>query len=919
MVPSSPATLITTKLHRPAAPAHLVPRPRLVEMLERGRSLPLTLVCAPAGFGKTTLVSAWIRDMTATGTDKADPPLAAWLSLDERDSPLEHFLRAFIAAIQTQLPAACASTLDLLAAPAALSFDFILASIANDLALLPRPLFIVLDDYHTISGQPVHDLLSELFRHWPPSVHLVLISRSNPPLPLAWLRACGQIVEIRSRDLRFTSAETTAFLEGVLPMRLSPPAQALLETRTEGWIAGLQLAGLSLAGSDDAESITMHLAGIDASIADYLVDEVLSRQPAVIQEFLLLTSVLDRFCAGLCEALVQTDAPQCNVRACLDWLLRANLFITPLDNQREWHRYHQLFQELLQRRLLAEVGADRVAWLHRRASAWFAERKLIDEAVHHALAARDPELAAALMEAALCDVLNRDDRATLERWLRLLPDELIARRPGLLMIKAWVYQLSWQVEAQAKVTDQIETLISGEAGASLPDNEIQILRGQLLILYGQAAFFGNETERAAALCQQALALLPAEWMYVRGGAMIYLGLSMQADGRGAEAEQMLLAAYESLTEKATSYGLRLLVSLCLVYLHEGQLDQARLTALMLLSHASSAFVIPRCWAHFFLGMVHYHRNELEQAEIQFGAVIQARFATQMLVARASFYGLVLTQQARGQSHEARQTLELLSQFDLQTRGAENLRTQSLRARIMLLQGDRDGALHWAAAFGATPPNQPLLWLEEPAMTTARILVAIGGPDNLRSALRLLAGLSDIARQTHHARFQIENFALQALALDRAGETSEALAALLQAVELSRAGGFVRIFVELGPAMQALLERLIRRGSAVEPSKRILAAFPDERMDPNHRQADGQQTRPVDGDSAVLMVERLTMREIEVLALLRQRLSNKEIAHKLSLSTTTVKRHTANIYGKLGVNRRWDAVIRAEGLGLLPPR
>ncbi len=933
MTASEYAPPISTKLHRPQVTANLVVRPRLVEMLNRGLSVPLTLVCAPAGFGKTTLVSAWIRDTGAANDARGGSLATAWLSLDEGDSDLNVFLRSFIAAIHAPLPGACAATLALLSAPERHPPELLHATLSNELALAPRPFLVVLDDYHLIGGSAVHDLLSALFRHWPSPLHLVLISRSNPPLPLPRLRASDQIVEIRSRDLRFTSEETACFMEkalGPYVFRPSPAAFALLEERTEGWAAALQLTALSMAAADDTDvapalqagpslallagpSLALP-AGVDAGIADYLVDEVLSRQPDDIQEFLLLTSILDRFCAELCAAVVAVRGFKCDVRSCLDRLVQANLFVTALDSTRTWYRYHHLFRDFHRHRVLAAIGQKQVADLHRAAAAWFDENDLIDEAVSHALMSGDPDLAAQFMEAALCDVLNRDDRPALERWLRILPDEVIERRPGMLMVKAWAFQFSWRPQAQARVLEQVEALITDHAGTASDLGEASILRGQMLTLAGQAAFLRNQNAHAAALCQDALALLPPAWQYARGGAAIYLGLAMQASGQGPAVEQQLLDYYESLTHKATAYGLRLLLALGFTYVQEGRLDQVRQIAQAILPQAiQSGLVIPRFWAHYFLGIVHYHRNQLDLAQQHFDAVVQARFITQILTARASATGLVLIQQARGLDAEAWRTVERLSEFDRETRGAEDPSTRSLRARLMLLQGDLEGAAAWADTLTTPPPDQPLLWLDEPHLTKVRILLARRNDGDGPAALQLLDALHEIAQRTHNRCHEIELLALRALALELNGESGDALAALLKAVQLAWVGGFVRLFVEMGPPMQSMLERLGRRGLAVEMIRRILAAFPK----PDTTSVLITEGKAQHGRHAVY--EHLTGRELDVLMLLRERLSNKEIAQKLNLSTTTVKRHTANIYGKLGVNRRWEAVIKAEAHGLLPPR
>ncbi len=377
------------------------------------------------------------------------PCLSAWLSLDQEESDLNLFLRYFIAALRTIFADACDETLMLLQAAQPPPEAVLHTVFCNDLEKLPGEVILVLDDYHFIHGKAVHNLLGELARHWPKPLHLVLLSRIEPPLPLTSLRAKGMISEIRTQDLRFTSDETAAYLHQWQFASVSQKALPLLEERFEGWPAGLQLAALSLRSADSQESVLQAISSENADITGYLVDEMLTHQFPAIHEFLLKTSLLDRFCASLCEAAIGEIDAGWNVRACLDWIERSELFIVPLDNRREWYRYHHLFQELLQRRAFAEMGADQVANLHRRASAWFEEHGLIDEALQHALAAGDLDLAARQMSAGLREVINREDRPTLERWLRMLPEEVIQQRPELLMIRVWVLQFMWRLDLQA--------------------------------------------------------------------------------------------------------------------------------------------------------------------------------------------------------------------------------------------------------------------------------------------------------------------------------------------------------------------------------------------------------------------------------------------------------------------------------------
>jgi LuxR family maltose regulon positive regulatory protein len=610
-----------------------------------------------------------------------------------------------------------------------------------------------------------------------------------------------------------------------------------------------------------------------------------------------------------------------------------NLFVIPLDNERQWYRYHHLFQELLQRRLVAEVGPARVTELHRRAAAWFEGQGLIDEALRHALAIHDLDLAAQLMTAGLCDVLNREDRATLDRWLRLLPDEFIQRHPWLLMIEAIVLSLAWQIGASWKLLDKIEALLAehplqGEEGDEqaprLGDvHDLPVLRGIVATLRGQQAYHSGQADRAIAYSEEALAQLPNRWRYGRGIAVLNWGLGMQATGRGDIAQRMLIDEYAGLLEKTDAYALRLLFAACFNAIESGELENARRLAQAMLDHATSGR-LPQAvgFAHYFLGVVHYYWNELDAARQHFEELVAKRFSAHTQAARNGMIGLTRVHVAGAEISTAWPVLELLGQYDLDRLGQEGDDARSLRAELALLQGDAETAYRWADAYTAPVVGRSLLWLQDPHMAKARILLARGTDADARSALHVLGVLHEIAQRTFGIRRQIEILALRAVALEMQGKDADALAALRQALELGRPGGFIRVFVDLGPSMQTLLLRLAGQGGLAQQGlapptgtvRRILAAFPE----PEQGIATGDAGARIRAANARL-VEPLTDRELEVLSLLQEHLSNKEIAHRLCLSPMTVKRYTVNLYEKLGVNKRWDAVVKAEALGILPPR
>jgi LuxR family transcriptional regulator, maltose regulon positive regulatory protein len=821
--------LLHTKLHRPRLPYDLVMRPRLVEWLDNGLDHPLTLVCASAGFGKTTLVCSWLEQMDAGKGETSRSMPAAWLSLDENDSDLTLFLRYFIAALRTIFDDACAETLALVSSQQQLPQSILFATLSNELEQLPGEAILVLDDYHTVHGKEVHDLLNHLVRHWPEKLHLVLLSRISPPIPLDSLRARGMIRDIRTRDLRFTVDEMTEYLrQSQAEAVLSQADLRLIEGRFEGWPAGLRLAALSLRSEGSQESILLALSHENPNIEGYLVDEVLSHQLPAIHTFLLKTSILDRFCAPLCEAVIEEGDPAWTARACLDWIEKLELFILSLDNKRGWYRYHHLFQELLQPRLTAELGPDGVQALHRRASIWLEEHGLIEEALHHALAAGDLDLAARQMSAGLCEVLNREDRPTLERWLLLLPEEMIQRNPALLMVRVWMLELTWRLDLQAVVLQQVEELLNSETAAALPANELQLLRGQISMVKAQLAFFTNHTSQAMKLCREALLLLPPSWTFARGAATLYLGVSTQASGETDAAETLLLHEYESCNDKSNIYALILLQALSHIYIWTGQLERARQIANTLIQGAThSGITMMKHWGDYFLAMACFHSSELESAARSFTEVIMSRYIAVGVTYHDAVAGLALIHQAKGETSEAWKLVESVSQYDLEQSGGEDERTRSLRARLMLLQGDLEKAGSWADTLTGPPPDMPLLWLEEPQVTRARILVARGSDADLQSALQILESLEDITNRTHNTSHEIEVLALRALALEAQGKSSEALAALKQSVDLSRPGEFIQVFVDLGKPMQEMLGRQMDQDHSGDAIHRILAHFPGE--------------------------------------------------------------------------------------------
>jgi LuxR family transcriptional regulator, maltose regulon positive regulatory protein len=892
--------ILTTKLSWSTTSDGLVPRPRLMRLLDAGLQRALTLIIAPAGFGKTTLVSAWLESRAPQGRGN-DPP-AAWLSLDESDSDLDSFLRYVVAALRTIFPDACPQTLGLLNALQRPSTDLFFTTLSNEIAHLPGRFILALDDFHNLHNPVVSDLLARWGRHWPAPLHLVILSRTQPPLPLADLRARGQVTELRARDLRFSPAEAEAYLRPVLTALLDDQAIQLLQQRMEGWIVALKLATLSLLRHDDPQAFTEALVQGESYIADYLLDQVFQQQSPEVQRFLWATAVPDRFSVSLAAALL--DCRLADAQALMDELKSADLFIIPLDNRQEWYRFHDLFRHFLRQTSASRQPPEEGHTTHRRAARWYADHNLFDQALYHALQANDPDLTVQVMQRGLGDILNRENRPMLERWQRLLPPAFVQNNPQLMLLEAWETIFHWDFARMDELVVSATRLLADRAEQMDPAQE-RLLRGQLALFKGLVAHHVNQPEKSLAFCQEALELLPESWRYARGVAFSYLGLSLHTIGRAAEAEASLIDEYQKEQDRPDSYTLRILLALGINDVKSGDLERAERVAQVVCQKAGERqLIFLESWAHATLGYIHYLWNELDLAEHHFAELAQMRAATFLTLSRRGMGGLALVYQAQGNSAAARQQMEETCLFDVEMIGRVSLETAAAQARLLSLQGDAAGAERWVDHSPLPLPDRPLYpSTEEPYTTRARILILRGRPEDIQAALQLLDALDRVAIQTHTDRSRVEILALRALAEMACGQSAAARRSLKEAVSLAGRGGIIRTFVELGLPMQALLRQMATQAEVAQHVSQVLAAF-----------SGGDE-----GETAVANIpfpeSPLTLRELEILHLLGQRLSAKEIAAQLNLSPNTVKRHRANIYQKLGVNRLTEALAAADGLGL----
>jgi LuxR family transcriptional regulator, maltose regulon positive regulatory protein len=919
--------LLATKLQAPRPQPGFVARRRLLDRLEEGLARGLVLVCAPAGFGKTSLLADWTR--------QGQRPVA-WLSLDFGDNDPTRFWRHVVAALERVRPGVAERVAPLLGPPPPASFEGLVTALINQLASHPGDgeILLVLDDYHLIDAQPVHASVAFLLEHLPPDLRLVLASRADPPLPLARLRARGLLAELRAADLRFSAGEAAALLRAAVGPDLPDGAVAALVARTEGWAAGLQLAGLSLQGQSDVAGFVASFSGGHRYVLDYLAEEVLDRQPEPLREFLLETSVLDRLSGPLCDAVTgRSDSQQL-----LEQIERANLFLVPLDEVRGWWRYHQLFADLLRARL-AQQQPERVPELHHNAAAWSEAHGLADDAVRHALATGDATWAARLVERHADAVLLRSEGATLVRWLAALPAELVGSRPRLLLARTRLALLSGRVDGVDRLLDAAERALQRAVEVVEEPYEPSVARTASLLANVQAtialdraylAELRGEPDRAMEFASQALAAVGEdEWM-LASHARGYLGVAEWLRGRLTEAERLLSSTIQQWRAAGERYlAVRGCHHLGQVQRAQGRLDAALETYQQALEIAAGPGrpggrrgdpgrpALPAAGiAHVGMAEVAYQRGELDTAlEHLSEGIARCRQLAYTQPLATGLATLAWTRQANGDRAGAIQAIEEAERVapDLGMTSLLNP-VPALQTRLLLAHGDLAAVDRWIKQRGLGPDDQPGYPQEPEYLVLARVLLAQDRPDQ---ALALLERLHAAAAAQGRLGSLIEIQTLRALALAARGDQAGAVAVLADGLTLACPQGYVRVFADEGAPMAALLGRLV---AAQRTQQTTVGSLPLDCLARLLRAFDAEHATPRSGrggSAAVAgLVEPLTEREVEVLGLLAAGRSNQRIAEELVVTLDTVKKHVSRVLDKLGAANRTEAVARAREFGLI---
>jgi LuxR family transcriptional regulator, maltose regulon positive regulatory protein len=891
--------LLNTKLYPPRLPGGLIYRRHLVEQLDRAPN-QLTLVSAPAGYGKSTLVTQW---MESGGKHYA------WLSLDPYDTDLEMVVAYLISALMQIIPEHKFDTTNLLQNPQPSSPEHLAERFLLDLQNLPYPVFLVLDDYHSVNSREIHDFMSVILRRIPDTLRVILITRVDPPLSLSRTRGNGLLCEIRGADLRFTNQEAAQLIAQIAGEAVDSETAELLANETEGWPVGLRLVAMAYHKSPDKLD---YLAGFHAGnqkvVSDYLLAEVLSRLTNQQRLLLLRTSIVERLCAPLIDVLNEQTIPGIKGFDLLEFLWGANFFLVALDSQGTWYRYHHIFRQLLERELARVFSPEAIAGMHMQASTWFEKAGYIEEAIIHALNAGESEQAAVLVEKHVHEVVNQEEWRVVERWVGLLP-EAVRERPSILIIQAMLEQFRYRLRAMMQLIDAAqEGLDSGRYDYSFQQQ--QAWRGVINAYRGTNLLPENSPQDCLYFAQNALEQVSPGARFVRSFAEFWQIYALQQSGKPQEALRLVRRKLASQAQAPDVRTNRLMLAQCAVYISEADVYGLHNAAMAYLDLAvRTKHPISQGWANYLLGWSYYLENNLEPAAFYFQKAVVARQQIHIRAVVDSLTGLAFIHHTRGDQDQVQETLAVLQRFIVE-QGVVGLYQlpDSLALRFTAsVEPQRDVGHFKNFLLEQLAADN---W-ELPVLTACRMEILRGGPW-LLEAEETLIKCETFARSRNSKRQLMSIISLKALLSEVRGEREHAERLLEEAVLLGLPGGALRIFVDTAPELGPCFKRLAANGVAPDYVQKILQTFPaDEQVEAV------SQPRTVSPEAAALIAD-LTNREMEVLLLLGERLSNKEISANLYISPGTVKKHTINLYAKMGVENRRQAVSRACELGLINP-
>lgn len=919
--------LLSTKISVPLLSQEYVSRPRLVALIDQGIRKPLTLVTAPAGYGKTHLLAEWAQQSSLP---------TAWLTLSREDNHLVRFFRYFVRALRDVAPGIGEEAFDFIRSTRSSGLEAALTILINEIAALPEDVALILDEFHLIDDPAILHSLNFLIQHMPRHLHLVIAGRGEPALDLPLFRSKGWVMELGIEDLRFSRGEINRLGRQMMGQELSEETVQALEERTGGWVTALQLAAISQRGRSDPDALLAHIQGDAHYLVDFLNEEVLSEQPEEVRLFLLRSSILDILSAPVCEAVVDPDAPPGYGARMLQRLERSNLFLLPVDPKHEWFRYHQLFADFL-RHMLETTCPEEIPLLHKRAAVWFEAQNDLDEAFKHALASGDTIWAAGLIERRRIDFLKTGEFESLNRLVEKLPAEALDRHPALALTYSWGLIATYQIDSARYWLDRIDAQLN--AAQDVPDPAVlENLQGQLAICRSMLAMISGDIRQAEEYSRQSLALIREDNPFIRSAVSLEKSMQLVLLGDTARAVEALQETIR--TALAANHLLVLVLAsreLAEMFFLQGHLSRALVTLekARLMARKSDGSPHPVTGiVEIGIGKVLFERDHLPEAREHLEKGLELARPLWLLSSIEGIQTLARVLQCQGEIEAAQALVEQAARMALSTESSQwdDLLVAAFAARLALQRGDLADAVQWWQRSGVsdTPgfisySNFPYHVFEFLLLTQARFYIqaglATGDTGRLEQALEMLETILPQAERFQRLTSKIEILTLQAIADHALGHTDRAEKTLLHALLLAEPENLRRVFVDLCVPISRLL-RLCR--SAREKTRdflptlafidSLLAACPSVEAEDTPAELDtaaGVEVRTEDG----LLIS-LSARELEVLKLIAEGKTNKEISLQLNLALNTVKRHAYNIFTKIGVNNRTQAVQRARQLGLL---
>ncbi len=891
-----------TKFYRPPVSADYLSREALNASLEQGIDLPLTIVLAPAGYGKSLLISHGLDTRDSTNACSS-----AWLSLDTSDSDLRIFLTYFVAALRTVSADACKEIFSIVNAETLPPLHYITTQLSNDLDELDERMILVLDDYYRINDTDIDSIINSLLEHPSRNLHLIIVSRQDPALSLASLRAYHQLNEIRMRELKFSSEDTLAFMSQTIDYPLQANNIQRLQDRTEGWPVSIRLATLALKHQDNIEDYLNHFSSDARPLQEFLVTEVLSQQSVPVQDGLLNISIFDRFNPELCEAVCNNkhdgEDSLASGENFIEILENSGLFCVALDGQGEWFRFHHLFAELLQKQLEEKRGSEEISRLHIKGSHWFIENAYVEEAIHHALAGGDVETAVDIVGSARHELMNMDHWHRLEQWLKMFSHEAIQQHAHLMLLRCWLDYNHWyRLDYMMKDLDRADVLLET---THLDTSEASPLKAEVAAIRSNLAYWILEPSHGVTLANQALRDTPDEHECVRSTALFGLGPLYQMLGELQQGEQIIWDHMEDGRLNSPSSRARLMLSLCIAYWPEAD-TQKLLKAASGMMQIGLEHKLPwsQSFARYFFGLIHYERNELNEAVEQLKIIVDDPHRYPIINVTHCSFLLSLSYQELALPDRASEVADSIAKLTFE-RGNKMFiaLAEAFQADLDLRQGHIVQAEHWVNGF-VPPAPHGLQRFFNAELTSIRVMMALDTTQSRATAAEQLDSFHQVVKQIHHKRLMIDVLGMKALLADAEGDVDTAVALLHEAVALGQSGQLIRPLADLGTGLVNLFNLLDLNQEGLQYVGEILSAL--------NGSSEATKAQSGNGNKSAS----LSHRELEILDLFAGNLSNKEIAEQLYISPGTVKRHAYNIFRKLSVSDRHDAVSKSRGLGIL---